>query len=438
MRKRLSLTSLLLISIIWGCNGTVNSKRATTFRTIQKTDSCITNTKNSYEIYIPKRTNSNEKFPLLIILDAHGDGKSALEKFIPAASEYNIILAASNAVKNGHEDYQYTIQELIADIQKKYPLNTSIYITGFSGGSRMALAYATKHPVNGLLLCGALGTREQITSISCPIVSVSGTDDFNFIETAQYILQEETCPSNLHIELTDDSHSWPDKNMLVSTLGYLLIGKNSPQSAFQRFRFKQQMRLDSLSRKNDLIKVETISRDMALNPYFDDNQKYEELHELLLKSPAYIFQINRLSNYLNQEVALWQTYTEAFSSESEDWWEKEIASNEEKIRLAKNPLQKDLYLRVKGFLGINCYSYCKRAIAQQNAAMLHKMLVIYKAIEPNNTDMLYFSAFIPFWEDNSTATIEALKKATRAGFSDLAELRADFPENISSKVSLTK
>lgn len=438
MRKRLSLTSLLLISIIWSCSGTVKSKQGSTLKFIQKADSCITNPKNSYQLYIPKRTNSNEKFPLLVILDAHGDGKFALEKFIPAALEYNTILAASNSVKNGYGDYQYAIQEVIADIQKKYPVNTSIYITGFSGGSRMALAYAAKHSLNGLLLCGALGTREQIISTSCPVVSVSGTDDFNFIETAQYILQEGTCPSNLRIELTDNFHSWPDNKMLVNALGYLLIDKNSPQLAFQFFRFKQQMRLDSLSRKNDLIRIETISRNMALNPYFDENQKYEELHELLLKSPAYIFQINRLSKYLNQEVAIWQTYTEAFSSKSQDWWEKEIASNEERIKLAKNPYQKDLYLRIKGFLGINCYSYCKQAIAQQNTTMLRKMLVIYKAIEPNNTDMLYFSAFIPFWEGNSTATIEALKKATRTGFSDLAELRADFPESISSKINPAK
>jgi hypothetical protein len=116
------------------------------------------------------------------------------------------------------------------------------------------------------------------------------------------------------------------------------------------------------------------------------------------------------------------------------WWRNEIRKTEEKIKTEKDPYSKDMYLRIKGFWGIACYSLCKQAINEHHTEALNKILSIYHMLEPENPDMFYFSAFPYFWKRNDEATISMLNKALKAGFSDMGQLKKDFPESITSKL----
>jgi hypothetical protein len=51
--------------------------------------------------------------------------------------------------------------------------------------------------------------------------------------------------------------------------------------------------------------------------------------------------------------------------------------------------------------------------------------------------MFYFSSFPSFWKGNNEMTIIMLKKALKAGYSDMGQLKSDFPESISTKLSLS-
>src|SRR5665647_1745028 len=219
-RLFLPLYSLLFCALI-SCDGV--SKSNGTVKPVEKTDSCKLDSKNTYEVYIPERKNASDKLPLLVIIDAHGSGKFALNKFKQAANQYPSVLIASNLVKNGFEGYEGAIQTLIEDVHQKYPVGETVFITGFSGGARMALGYALAHHQNGLILCGALANPDQINALHCPVISISGMDDFNFIETAQYLFQDQSIPVNLKIELTNASHSWPDSTMLANAYGFLYL-----------------------------------------------------------------------------------------------------------------------------------------------------------------------------------------------------------------------
>src|ERR1035437_530748 len=214
------LYSMLFCGLV-SCSGAGKSNE--TVQAVEKTDSCKSDTKNTYEVYIPKRNSSGEKLPLLVIIDSHGSGKFALDKFKQGANQYPAVLLASDLIKIGYEDSDGAIKTLIEDVRLKYPVGETIFITGFSGGARMALGYALTHQVNGLILCGALANADQINQLHCQVISISGMDDFNFMETAQYLFQEQSTPGNLKIELTNASHSWPDSLMLANTLGFLRL-----------------------------------------------------------------------------------------------------------------------------------------------------------------------------------------------------------------------
>jgi len=67
--------------------------------------------------------------------------------------------------------------------------------------------------------------------------------------------------------------------------------------------------------------------------------------------------------------------------------------------------------------------------------VLNKILTIYRMLEPENPDMIYFSSFPYFWKGNNEVTLSMIKKAMKAGFFDMEQLNKDFPESITSKLN---
>jgi hypothetical protein len=434
-RVLLSLLVILFGSLI-SCRGVNNSNEI--IKAIEKTDSCLTEAANRYEVYIPARTKQEEKLPLLVIIDAHGSGTFALNKFKLGAGKYPVALVASDYVRNGFEGYDRAIQTLVNDVRKKYPVGKVLFLTGFSGGARMALGYAMAHPVDGMIMCGALAGSNEISALSCPVISISGTDDFNFMETAQYLFQEESMPHNLKIELTSASHSWPDSLMLANALGYLRLSSLaitpvSTPTLITAYSQQQQARIEFLKKQGDLIKAALIARNMASVEVFDRNKTFAATYNSLKNDGAYRNQISLLGNCLNNEISLRQTYIDAFSSKDSNWWKNEIKTVDSRIKTEQDAFTGDMYRRIKGFWGIVCYSLGKQAIAQRNAEALNRILFVYRTLEPENSEMHYYSAFPPFWQGDNEATISALRKALKTGFTDLNRLKTDFPE-VSSKL----
>jgi len=436
-RLFLLLYSMFFCGLI-SCSGTGKSNVAV--KAVEKTDSCNVNAENTYEVYIPARNSADDKLPLLVIIDAHGSGQFALNKFKRGANEYPAVLIASNLIKNGFAGYKGAIQTLIDDVRSKYPISKTIFMTGFSGGARMVLDYAMTHPLNGIIMCGALANPDQMNAVRCPVISISGMDDFNFMETAQYLFNEQQTPANLKMELTNASHSWPDSILLTNALGFLsftgeggdIAFRNEPQ--FKKFCLYQQGRINSLTQQGELLKALLIARNMDLTEPFNGDAGFASTYQALKANPNYISQLNRLGKCLQYETSVRQSYINAFQIKDTLWWKKEIGTTNEKIKTEQDSYTKDMYRRIKGFWGIASYSLCKQAINPQNTEALTKILSIYRMLEPENPDMLYFSAFPSFWAGNNEETLSTLKQALKAGFSDRSQLKNDFPLSITTKL----
>jgi predicted esterase len=436
-RLFLLLYSMLFCGLV-SCSGSGKSNE--TVKAFEKTDSCKTDSKNTYEVYVPKRSNAVDKLPLLVIIDAHGSGKFALNKFKEGADAYPVVLVASNFIKNGFAGYEEAIQTLIADVRQKYPVDKTIFLAGFSGGARMGLGYGMTCQLNGLILCGALANSDQINALRCPVISISGMDDFNFMETAQYLFQDRLTPANLKIELTNASHSWPDSLMLTNALGFLCLSNQVadkltlPESQLKMYCQYQHSRIDSMKQQGDFLKAALVARNMASTEPFNSDKRFASIYNELKTNSEYINQMNRLGKSLQYEINVRQPYLDDFQTKDTLWWKNEINTLDEKFKTAQDSYTKDMYRRIKSFLGIASYTFCKQAINQQNVETLNKILFIYRILEPENPDMFYFSSFSYFWKGNNEATLSMLKKALKAGFSDRDQLRKDFPEFISSKL----
>ena len=432
------LYSMLLCGLV-SCGGVTRSVEME--KAFEKTDTCKLDSKNTYEVFIPERKKDVGKLPLLVIIDAHGSGKFALNKFKQAANQHPAILVASNLVKNGFANYEGAIKTLIDDVRQKYSASETVFMTGFSGGARMAVGYALTHRLNGLMLCGALANAKQINALHCQVISISGMDDFNFMETAQFLFQEQIIPENLKIELTNSSHNWPDSLMLGNALDFLhLSGKTGDSSTPTKSQINfycqlQHARIDTFEKQGDFLKAALVARNMATTAPFNADKNFAISFNNLKTNKEYISQLNRLKNYLNIEISARQPYIDAFTTKDSVWWKNEIKTTNEKIKSEKDAYKVDMYKRIKGFWGIACFSFGNQAVQERNAEMLKKIVPIYRTLEPENPYVYYFSAFPYHWKGNNESTISMLKKAREAGFSDMSQLQKDFPESITSKIN---
>lgn len=434
MNRIFLLLSVLLFNFLLSCNGA--AKPSASVGVVEKSDSCQTDAQNSYELYIPKRASADEKLPLLVIIDSHGAGKFALQKFKQAANKYHAALVASNLVKNGYTGYDAAIMSLINDVRQKYPVAQTVFLTGFSGGARMALGYAQAHSVDGLILCGALAAPEQISALRCPIISISGMDDFNFMETAQYLFQEQARPANLKIELTSGSHDWPDSLLLANAFGFLRLSYQSEEllqastEQIANYCREQESRIAAYKKQGDYLKAALIAENLSVSSVFDADKKFTNLRNSLKSSSQYTGSMQRLGNSLNQEMNIRQPYINAFTQKDSVWWKTEIAANELKIKTEKDAYMRDMYRRVKGFCGIACFTLGNQAIQQHNANLMTKLVFIYRSIEPENPYVYYFAAFPAFWNGKTDEAVALLQKALKFGFTDINQMKKDFPHEL--------
>ena len=192
--------------------------------------------------------------------------------------------------------------------------------------------------------------------------------------------------------------------------------------------------MDSLKENGDYIKAVLVAHNLSSTPPFNSDKTYASSYNELKANSDYSNQMNKLRNTLNFEIKARQPYIDAFSSKDSLWWKNEIISINDKIEKEQDPFNVDMYKRIKGFWGILCYSLGNQAVKDKNAQSLNKIISIYRTLEPENPYRIYLSAFLYFWKGNNETTISTLKNAREAGFTEMSQLKQDFPVSIYSQI----
>ena len=264
----------------------------------------------------------------------------------------------------------------------------------------MVLGYATNHLVNGVIACGAFAGAEQLATIKCPVMGIVGMDDFNFSETAQYILNPERAPANAFVELTKASHAWPDEKVLADAFGWFRLSdtkhgeKREYNNQVKSYVKIQQVRIDSLVRADDLLQAACVGRNMASVPVYEKQGDFDAENAELVSRNSYKEQQTQLIKSLRFEMKVRDAYNKALLEKDAKWWTREILSLHEKMETEPNVMLRMAYQRISGFLGIICYSYCNQFIARKQVSQLEQTLMVYRLAEPENQDMLRFSEML--------------------------------------------
>jgi len=367
---------------------------------VDQTASCQSNPQHTYQVFIPSVESVCNNLPLLVVIDSHGDGNLAVAQFKDAVQKYPAVVVGSNLIKNNDATYIQELEELIADVKSRYPVGETLYIGGFSGGARMSIGYAVNHRTDGVIACGALAQPDQIKAVHCPLMAILGMDDFNFVEAAQFVLNPSQMPSNLLIEITKASHSWPEKSLLTQVFGYFQLSASNTicgtdkKKVMAAYVEGQELRIDSLTLAKEPIQAAMVALNLTHSAELESEGSFSSVSEKLMQSEGYKFQQNELMASIQFEMKVREAYYNALQQKDFVWWKKEIDVLNSKIGSEPNVYTQMAYLRIKGFLGIVCYSLSNQCVRSNDVQQLEQILTVYRLVEPNNPDMLNFAAVL--------------------------------------------
>ncbi|HEY6331402.1 MAG TPA: hypothetical protein VI756_18900 [Blastocatellia bacterium] len=189
---------------------------------------CQADTQFSYALYLPSTYRKDKKWPIVYCFDPSARGAAPLERFRVGAEQYGFILAGSNDSKNGPGPIGTIIRALLQDTQARFSIDPrQVYLTGLSGGARVASAVALAMPsaIAGVIACSAgfLPSAEPPRPLPFPFFATAGTEDFNYPE--MYNLAETLTASGSanHLAVFDGPHSWPPPEVCTEALEWMQL-----------------------------------------------------------------------------------------------------------------------------------------------------------------------------------------------------------------------
>jgi predicted esterase len=385
---------LILISLILpGCNKIQTSLPLVRYIK-PDLDSCRDEPDHHYLISKPENISAQQRFPLFLVIDPHGDGKLASEKFSDALVDIPAVIVGSEKLRNNYQNFESSLSRLVDDVLAKYPADPDkVTIAGFSGGARMAYYYGMTHKVLGIIMFGAGPDLSKRETGSKRMYAVSGTRDFNFME--QYIPPLSNLYDNpdYMCDFFRGNHEWPPLENIYESVAYILKDESDlPESISTRIFQKMLMEYDSLLESNDLFFAgKALEKAWIFSPDIKGKTRVSQMIDEFKNMPGWIDYNQKFEGYLQKELRLKQAYVEKLADPDTSWWKKEITSLNQNLLTCSDPVKEDFLYRLKGFIGIILYSKIN-AIFQTDlhTDKLVRLLVVYELAEPGSPDLIKF------------------------------------------------
>jgi len=188
---------------------------------------CARDPSQSYALYLPRNYEKSRKWPVLYAFDPGERGRVPVERFKDAAQQFGWIVVGSNNSRNA--SIQSSIDSwnaIIRDTTDRFSVDdTRAYATGFSGGARVALTFATqcKNCLAGVIAGGAAFPPgiEPAPTMQFTIFGIAGVDDFNFTEIKE--LDEKLTRMNVshQIEIWGGRHEWFPSSVATDAVAWM-------------------------------------------------------------------------------------------------------------------------------------------------------------------------------------------------------------------------
>jgi predicted esterase len=229
---------------------------------------CSGEKNQSYALYLPAAYSPEHVWPILYCLDPIARGRVPVERFQKAAEHAGFIVAGSNNSRNGSLDVaREAIRWLLADTRERFAIDDSrTYAAGFSGGARLALAWAGNGRIAGVIACGAGFGSAIPKEVPFRIYATAGVDDFNYDEI--YAMSRELSRRGLPQRFAQftGGHDWLPETLAGEALDFLSARlKAEPPPP------------ESLQQKKVALRYSHLQAELARD---DDDARRSTIHQL--------------------------------------------------------------------------------------------------------------------------------------------------------------
>ena len=186
----------------------------------------------TWEVYVPPGTDFNKPPGVLTYISPTPSGRLT-EAWKPLLAEKNLIWIGANRSGNLQRTPPRVVYAILGTelIRSQYPVDeTRLYLSGFSGGGRVASWTMTQYSKiyrGAIYFCGVnyydLAPETYALMEPNRYVFMTGTDDFNLRDTRNVYQRYRKAgfPHLLYMNVPDMGHRLPSVNRLEVALDYL-------------------------------------------------------------------------------------------------------------------------------------------------------------------------------------------------------------------------
>jgi len=337
----------------------------------------------TFALYLPENYKEGALNSIVFIFDPAARAAIGIQPFMNASEEYGHILVCSNNSRNGPYDQNFDITNNLFDhIYSNFSIKQDeMYLSGFSGGSRLASVIATMtNKFTGVIACGG-GFSDFPTYIPTTqeyaYVGLCGDRDMNYREMLRNKDYLDSKNFNSTLITYDGDHSWPPSAQISRAFDWLYLQKLKKTKSLESEHILKLYQSDYnsiaqfITNEDLLFASEQYERILKSYKGLVSVDSLVEQHRILLNTKAYKKQATALATVLTLERKLadkfiTQITTDFKSSNSINfgWWEREFKRLNRLNEKSDVEMQKMVY-RLKFNLYLRMYSK-KNALAHDN------------------------------------------------------------------------
>jgi len=193
----------------------------------------LSDSTQSYALYLPSHYDSDTRWPVLIVMDPRGRALPALRLFQAAAERHGYVVLSSYDTRSDQtvDPNRAAMSAMLDDIQRTVAVDPRrLYLAGFSGTARMGWLFADQLAghVAGLIGFGggqpdgALLTLFDLET-SFGFFGGAGTTDFNYEEMRALDKWLDRVGLPHRFQYFDGPHSWPPEPLCSEALDWMQL-----------------------------------------------------------------------------------------------------------------------------------------------------------------------------------------------------------------------
>ncbi len=406
---------------------------------IVENEICTQNPLLSYAYYAPSNYSTSKKYPVIFGFDAGARGKLPVGLYEKIAEKYEFIIACSNSTYNENTQNYNIASVMFDDVKSKFSIDTAhIYLTGLSGGSRLASAIAyNSSNVAGVIGCaaGLANYSLKFDKINFSYVGIVGIHDMNYYEIVA--LDEKLDTNNIQHQIIyfDGLHDWSPDYAFEEAIQWMNI------FAMKKHRCQiDTIQINNLS--NKFLKIVSDSTNQNLYEKYaayqalancwngiKDISLYKKRVAEIEQNQLFQKQQTEKDEILQKEVQLRTKLISEFQnfiyspekSKTINWWKVQI-QDLQKVAKDSNVEQWNSGVRILETLYIFSRSEYVNFYETTNFDATYNTLIIWSLVKPTDYTPYYLLAKLYAKSNRNHKSLHYLELAISNGFNNIEKI----------------